>query len=214
MEQRAETVIFDQNGRELGARAIRTRQRLLEATEKLLASRSVRDVSVVDITREAGTSPAAFYQYFKDVTEAVLRLAEHVSEQLPHALEGVGDEWSGTAGLENARKLVRAFFQTWDEHRTVLLARNLIADDGDVRFHRARRTAASPVVSRLARQVREAQRQGWLDAEMNPIATAMALVAMVERLATYNQQLDRVGLAREELIETCARLIRQTVAPA
>jgi putative ABC transport system permease protein len=38
-------------------------------------------VSVVDIAGAAGTSPATFYQYFKDVSEATLRLAELTAEE-------------------------------------------------------------------------------------------------------------------------------------
>ena len=66
----------DQSGRTLGPRALLTRERLLEATEELLGERSLRDLSVVEIARKVGTSPATFYQYFKDAQEATLRLAE------------------------------------------------------------------------------------------------------------------------------------------
>ncbi len=62
----AEKLTVDQSGRVLGQRALHTRQRLLDATVELLTHRSVRDISVVEIARKASTSPATFYQYFKD----------------------------------------------------------------------------------------------------------------------------------------------------
>ncbi len=70
------------DGRQLGKRAQQTRRRLLDATQELLETRSIRDVRVVDIARAVGTSPATFYQYFADVESAVLVLAEEVADEL------------------------------------------------------------------------------------------------------------------------------------
>ena len=47
----------DQSGRQLGPRALSTRQGLLDATRALLRERSVRDLTVVEIARPAGTTP-------------------------------------------------------------------------------------------------------------------------------------------------------------
>lgn len=212
MSERGETIAFDQSGRALGPRALKTRRRLLEATEKQLAERSVRDIAVVDITRTAGTSPATFYQYFKDVNEAVLQLAERVSEELAEALQEVDDEWFGEPGLENARRMIRALLQIWDQHRSLLQARNLIADEGDRRFYRARRRAMAPLIGRVAKQVLATQRAGRLAPEVNPMVAAIGIVAMIERLATYNVELSSIGVSRDDLIETCARIVQDAMA--
>src|SRR2546426_12586868 len=108
---------LDQSGRELGPRALQTRQRLLDATAQLLTQQSVRDVSVVDIARTAGTSPATFYQYFKDVSEATLRLAEQAADEMPEMLEMILGPWEGEQGLARARRLVDAFVRHWGDHR-------------------------------------------------------------------------------------------------
>ena len=110
-------------------------------------------MSVVDIARTAGTSPATFYQYFKDVCEATLRLAEQAADEMPEMLEIIAGSWEGEQGLERARRLVDAFVRHWDEHRAVLLVRNLAADEGDRRFLRVRQKAMTPVLARLAEQV-------------------------------------------------------------
>ena len=92
-------VTVDQSGRALGPRAMSTRQRLLDATVELLDEQSVRDIAVVDIARKAGTSPATFYQYFKDVAEASLRLAELPGlEIVDHA---DSETCCGSAGIYN-----------------------------------------------------------------------------------------------------------------
>ncbi len=202
---------LDQNGRELGPRARQTRQRLLDATTRLLAAQSVRDVSVVDIARTAGTSPATFYQYFKDVSEATLRLAEQAAGEMPAMIEIISGSWEGPAGLERARRLVDAFVRHWDAHRAVLLVRNLAADEGDRRFLRVRQKAMTPVLARLAEQVIAGQQAGHVDAALVPQAAAAALGAILERLAAYHRELETVGVRREDLVETCARIVLQTV---
>jgi AcrR family transcriptional regulator len=204
----------DQSGRELGPRALQTRQRLLDATAQLLAERSVRDVSVVDIARNAGTSPATFYQYFKDVSEATLRLAEQAADEMPEMLGIISGSWHGDDGLERARRLVDAFVRHWDEHRAVLLVRNLAADEGDRRFLRVRQKAMTPVLARLAEQVIAGQQSGRVDAAIVPQAAAAALGAILERLAAYHRELEVVGVKREDLIETCARIVLLTVRGA
>ena len=70
------------DGRVIGARAHRTRRRLLDATAKLLEERGALGLRVVDITREVGTSPATFYQYFPDVEEAILVLADEATDDI------------------------------------------------------------------------------------------------------------------------------------
>jgi AcrR family transcriptional regulator len=204
----------DQSGRELGPRALQTRQRLLDATAQLLAERSVRDVSVVDIARNAGTSPATFYQYFKDVSEATLRLAEQAADEMPEMLGIISGSWHGDDGLARARRLVDAFVRHWDEHRAVLLVRNLAADEGDRRFLRVRQKAMTPVLARLAEQVIAGQQSGRVDAAIVPQAAAAALGAILERLAAYHRELEVVGVKREDLIETCARIVLLTVRGA
>jgi AcrR family transcriptional regulator len=202
---------LDQSGRELGPRALQTRQKLLDATASLLGQQSVRDMSVVDIARTAGTSPATFYQYFKDVSEATLRLAEQAADEMPEMLEIITGSWEGEQGLVRARRLVDAFVRHWDEHRAVLLVRNLAADEGDRRFLRVRQKAMTPVLARLAEQVVGGQQAGRVDRAIVPQAAAAALGAILERLAAYHRELETVGVRREDLVETCARILLQTV---
>ena len=201
----------DQSGRTLGPRALETRQRLLDATVALLGERSVRDISVVEIARKANTSPATFYQYFKDVGEATLRLAEAAVEEMPAVIELIDGSWKGQKGLDTARALVRAFVDHWDSHRSVLLVRNLAADEGDRRFMKVRRRALSPVIEHLARRIEETQAQGRIAKEVHPAAAAVAMASILERLAAYHREIEFFGAGREEIIESCARILFQTV---
>jgi len=200
-----------QSGRKLGPRALLTRDRLLRATESLLGERSVMDISVAEIARLGETSPATFYHYFKDVEDAVLLLARQVSDELPDAFARIDGDWSGVHGLVWARELSEAFIDHWAQHHAVLLVRNLAADKGDERFQQARRAALSPVLNRLASIIEAAQVSGEVAAEIHPHLAAAALVAILERLSAHYRELKTFQASREALVETCARMIHQTL---
>ena len=199
----------DQSGRALGPRALHTRQRLLDATRALLEERSLRDISVVEIARKVDTSPATFYQYFKDVSEVTLQLAEQAGAEISALVTKIEQPWSGKRGFETARELVNGFIDHWDAHRAVLRIRNLASEEGDRRFQKVRRDASHPILDGLAGKVREAQAAGRLSDRTHPFAAAAALASMLERLAAFRHELQALGVAREDLVETCARILVQ-----
>ena len=85
------------------SRGIATRRRLLDCTDELLTKTSYRDIKVIDIAREAGTSPATFYQYFPDVEQAVLVLAEELAGDAEYLAELVRGDWRGDRGAQTAQ---------------------------------------------------------------------------------------------------------------
>ena len=95
------TVALD--GRALGRRGAQTRRRLLDATAELLETHGIRDLRVVDIARAVGSSPATFYQYFRDVEEAVLALAEEVGDEIAPLVARLEPPWDADRGLDDAR---------------------------------------------------------------------------------------------------------------
>ena len=205
----SEEDVLDQNGRPLGPRALETRQKLLDATEKLLATTRLRDLRVTEIAREVGTSAATFYQYFRDADDAVLHLAEQASQEIPGILEMLSGSWSGEAGLAKARAVVEAFIDHWDAHRDVLRVRNYASDEGDERFIELRAKTMSPVLLKLA-QVIEAHR-GPDDPQGRPAPAAAAMAAILERLAAYHTQLEALNVTRDDLVESSAHILHRTV---
>ena len=98
--------LVGQRGRILGPRALGTRQKRLDATRDRLDSHSLREIRVIDVARAVDASPATFYQYFKDIEEAVLALAEAASSEMPVVAKLLEPPWLGHAGLGCARKRV------------------------------------------------------------------------------------------------------------
>jgi AcrR family transcriptional regulator len=209
-----ETKLVDQSGRTLGPRAAETRQRLLDATKELLATRRLRDLRVIDVARRVGTSPATFYQYFEDLEDAVLQLAERAALEMPAIVAEIGGSFDGAAGLPRARRIVEAFIAHWDAHRAVLRVRNLASEEGDARFLRVRRRVHGPVIEAFAEQVRRSQAAGRVAPEVHPYAAAAALAAILERLAAYHPELRAFGVTREHLVETSARILLRTLTGA
>lgn len=202
---------IDLRGRELGPRALQTRRKLLESAAALLSQQSLRDLRVVDIARAIGASPATFYQYFHDVEDVVLSLAEQASAEIPTIVSLIEGDWEGRNGLALARATVDAFVRHWDAHHAVLRVRNLASDEGDARFMGVRRQAMSPILEGLARHIEAAQRRGALHPGLNPPAAAAAMASILERLAAYHTELESIGVTREELVETSARILHHTV---
>ena len=195
------------NGRAIGRRGLRTRARLLEATAHLLERGGLRDLRVVDIARAVGTSPATFYQYFRDVEDAVLALASEAAADLSPVSRTLAEPWTD----RSARRIVEAFVASWDAHRTVLRVRNLAAQEGDQRFRTARNASLRPSTEALAARVAESQRAGRVSPDVSPIAAASAMVAMTERVAAFHREIEELGVAPQALIATTARIIDQTV---
>ena len=87
------------DGRVIGERAQRTRRRLLDATAELLDERGALGLRVVDITRAVGTSPATFYQYFSDVEEAILVLADEATDDIERVRPYLAESWDDNDGV-------------------------------------------------------------------------------------------------------------------
>lgn len=201
----------DQTGRPLGRRALATRRKILDATRALLDEQSLRELRVSDIARRVGASPATFYQYFKDVEDAVLCLAGEASDEMSDIVAIVDGDWQGAAGLDRSRRLATAFVDHWDAHHAVLRVRNMAADEGDDRFMEVRGRAMGPVLAALSDRIKQANEAQGGEVALHPHAAAAAMAAILERLAAYHRELESVGVTREDLIETTALIVQRTL---
>jgi hypothetical protein len=107
--------------------------------------------------------------------------------------------------------MVDTFLEYWDGHRAVLRTRNLAAQEGDQRFRRVRNASLQPITEHVAAKVAESQSTGRVSAEIAPMAAASALVSMLERMAAFHRDLEALDITRDDLVETIARIVYQTV---
>lgn len=199
------------DGRVIGSRASQTRQRLLEATSKLLDERGAFDLKVIDVTREAKTSPATFYQYFNDVSDAILDLARQAGSDSFAMLAHFEEDWRGDAGRQHVEQLTREFIAHWQSHKSILRVRNMKAEEGEPRFREVRGEAIAPFMQAYIAKIDESKTAGRINSHLNSYATAAAMIAMVERLVAYLPEFDRRGVHLDEMVETLSTLILRTV---
>ena len=196
------------DGRVPGRRGRATRQRLLECTRDMLTTTSYRDVKVIDIAREAGTSPATFYQYFADVEAAILVLAEDMAVsggRLPTIVES--GSWRGRAGYDRALELVDAVLEFWEVHRAVLRVIELTTEEGDQRFRQIRTKLLAALNDSLANVFRVFQDEGRHPAGLDPRATAGSVVAMLAHVAQHRYGFEFWGIRTGDLRTTMARQV-------
>lgn len=199
------------DGRVPGRRGQATRRKLLDCTRDLLSRAPYRELKVVDIAREAGTSPATFYQYFPDVEAAIIVLAEEASRQIGTLADLVTGEWGGRSGLETAKRLVKGFMERWEEHRPVLRVVELATEEGDLRFRTIRVRSLNEITRALSEVVAEFQRGGLVGADVDPMATAGSLVAMLAHTAAHRYGFEFWGIRTGDLEQSLARIVYLSV---
>jgi AcrR family transcriptional regulator len=200
------------DGRVPGRRGRATRQRLLEQTAEMLRSTSYRDLKVVDIARGAGTSPATFYQYFGDIETAVLVLAEEMSvEGSPLSALVRSANWKGKAAYDSSMALVDGFLDFWEENRPVLRVLDLATAEGDIRFRRIRTRLLNELTIALSEVLESQRRAGKYPDDLDPMATAGVIVAMLANVAVHRWGFEFWGIRGDDTRRSMARMIYSTI---
>ncbi len=179
---------------------------------ELLRRDGVLDLKVVDITREAGAAPATFYQYFSDLDAAILALSETAIDDEEPLVEFLAPPWSTAEDVQRARAFVEAYGEYWNDHYAVLIVRNLKADGGDADFRSVRSRANLLLLRRMADMITAGQAAGRVSAALNPFAAAAAMMAMLDRLFTYQTELRRRGPSKAAQRETLTAILFQTLS--
>jgi len=203
---RPASVPLASDGRVPGPRGLATRQRLIDTVAEMLDGTPYREIRVTDIARAAGTSPATFYQYFIDVEEVVLTLAEDTADigaRLSELLEG--RKWRGAAGWQSACELVDSFLDFWRQQQPVLRVVDLLTEEGDARFRRARVRMLNTVTVALAEVIAEGGAAD--DPSLEAMAMAGALVSMLAHVASHQSGFESWEIHVSDLREAMARLL-------
>jgi AcrR family transcriptional regulator len=199
------------DGRVPGRRGRATRRRLLDQTAEMLRASNYRDLKVVDIARGAGTSPATFYQYFPEVESAILVLAEEMAHEGAVLTAIVRDgQWRGRAAYPTAESLVDGFFDFWESHRSVMRVVDLATEEGDQRFRNLRTRLLNEVVVALAEVIGRNRGKGH-PVDLDPMASAGVLVAMLATVAGHRYGFEFWGIRTGDTRRSMARIVYTTV---
>ena len=198
------------DGRVPGRRGRATRQRLLECTAELLTSTPWRSIKVIDIARQAGTSPATFYQYFENVEQAILVLAEELMEGAALLAELVDGDWTEPASWETATAVVSGFMDYWEANRSVFRVVELATEEGDLRFQGLRVRALNAVTVTLARVI-GAGGAGTSPAGTDPMAVAATIISMLAHVAAHQYGFEFWGIRTTAMVDSQARVLHWAV---
>ncbi len=198
-------------GRALGRRGTETRQRILDTLASMIETSGVRELRLSEVTREVGVSPPAFYQYFKDLDEALLALCEQTAERTNEVRAALEHPWIESPGDEGAREFVERFIAYWDAHRPVLWVRNVAAQDGDDRFRQIRNRSLTPITHELKRQIELGQEAGRVDPKVSSSALSVALISLVERIGMMYPDVGWMGTTRADLVDAVTYLFQRTI---
>jgi TetR/AcrR family transcriptional regulator, ethionamide resistance regulator len=181
---------------------------VLEATVALLdEGASYADLNIERIATRAGISRTAFYFYFRDKRELLLRLTEDVTDKLYRQ----GDIWFSGAGEPTAevRTAVANIGALYREHGAVLRAivQAAATDDEVAVFWHA---ILDRFVDATARRIEALRAEGGTVVTEDARASAFALCWMIER--AFNQQLV-LGepIAQEALVDALSGIFVRAV---
>jgi TetR/AcrR family transcriptional regulator, ethionamide resistance regulator len=98
------------------------RAQVLEATTRLLASTQLHEISVENISQEAGVSRPTFYAYFASKLEIVLELYTLAAAETHSAVSPIWNRPAGQQPQDAVREAIRALVTTWVPHRPIFQA--------------------------------------------------------------------------------------------
>lgn len=200
------------SGQRLGAKGLKTRRRLIDATVDLLNSIPIRDIKVVDIAARANTASATFYLYFDSVIEVVCAASAELVQSTPAVMTLFESEWTKDNSLEKATSLVMLYVDFWDGHRALLRTRNLAAEEGDERFVQVREDSVRALLMALADQIAIAQKAGRAPTLAPAPAMSGTIMMMLERLgALMDVHRASSDITLDGMIAACAQMIATSV---
>lgn len=203
----------------MGMNARPTRERLLDAAERIIRERGIMAVTTKDIARETGMAEATLYRHFQDKTELLLAV---MSERMPDSFLSLmrdlpqrAGEGSVAENLEQIAAAAVAFFG-----RIVPLVVALAADPTLAARHTARLhelgSDPDPTHAALAAYLRLEQRLGRVRAETSPAAAATLLLGVCFNYAQvrYQSGAHPVYPTPEQFVTEIVQTLLTGLAPA
>jgi AcrR family transcriptional regulator len=162
-------------GRELKARGLETRRRLLDASERVFGELGFYDASIVKITEAAGVAQGTFYLYFASKQEIFEELVRDLNARVRHAMQEAAS--LGGDRIEAERLGFRGYFQFTSEHPALyrVIRQAEFVSPETLQYHYAKITEG------YVDGLREAMARGEITAG-DPEVIAWALMAVGEML--------------------------------
>jgi AcrR family transcriptional regulator len=177
----AKTGSADDARKPLSRKGVRTRARLVDAAKKVFERDGFLNARIVDIAATANLAPGTFYHYFDSKEEIFREVAEAQEERLtaPPEHEPTSQDLSPT---DRIRRSNRVYLERYRDEAALMGVIEQVSRY-DEHVNAARMATMKHYVERAERAIRRMQRDGLVDARLEPSMAADALGAMIARIA-------------------------------
>lgn len=166
-------IVTGADGRTLSRKGVETRQRLLDAAEKVFGELGYYDASIVKITEAAGVGQGTFYLYFASKQEIFDELVRDLNRRIRHAMK----EASSRGATRSEAELLGfgGYFEFTQKHPDLysIIRQAAVVSPGVFRYHYER------IWTGYARALRDAKASGEAG-DIDPEVSAWALMALGE----------------------------------
>lgn len=213
---KAKPLSHNLNGQRLGRKGRDTRDRILAATNALLAGPADVQISLSAVAREASLGMSSLYLYFGDLTQLLLAVFEPIMATAETAyVSQLRSRWADDELGVRAFEFVAAYHAFWVRHSRLLHLRNHMADRMDEGMLQHRMQTVRPIMRLLVEQM-----DGDLDSPQSPVfSMATALTIGLERVVTVTTDVTlqtllhtRFSSSHAELLQVEARLLELGIA--
>jgi acyl-CoA synthetase (AMP-forming)/AMP-acid ligase II/AcrR family transcriptional regulator len=184
----------------LSARALQTRETILQAARSLFLSRGYAGTRIGDITGQCGISRAGFYTYFKDKAEVFAALGQDAYRDIQTVVRG-WDELGTHPTLDEVKAWVRTYFAYMDVHGAFVLSSSSWSYNNDA-FRRGARRMEMHVAVPLGRALQARQSAPTFTAE----TLGLAVLALLDR-AWYFVRPEGLPVGDDAMVTTVASII-------
>lgn len=172
-------------GQRLGRKGRDTRERILLATEKLLAGPPGAAISLSAVAREASLGMTTLYLYFSDFQELLLAVLEGIMGTAEASYVGhLRERWPDESLSEHCLRFVEAYHAFWERHARALHLRNAYAYNNDERMRAHRIAVSQPMIELIIRQMDADPRE--FHSQAHNMATV--LLTGIERMITVTTE--------------------------
>jgi AcrR family transcriptional regulator len=183
------------DGQRLGNKGRGTRERILAATERLLAEPVDTGITLSAVAREASLGMTTLYLYFSDLTELLLAVLDPIMASAESSyIAHLRERWPDADLEDHCLEFVKSYHAFWERHTRILHLRNSFADANDARMRQYRIQVSQPLMHLLVQQMDGAP------AAPRSSAASMATVLLtgIERLITVTTDVHFSGLSIED----------------
>lgn len=158
-----------------------TRARLLAAAKEIFEENGFLDARISDIAERAGLSHGSFYHYFESKEEVFREVAMAVEDQLSAPLgDVILDPNSDATPMERIRSAIRMHLESYRREAKIMgVIEQVSRYDAEVKAARYKRQRYYG--DQVIESIRNLQRHGLVDPELDPVVASAALGSMTTR---------------------------------